>query len=353
MKTIRLFTLLVLATLTTALFAACATSAPTLAPTSASTLAVIASATNAPVVVASATQPQPSAVPTRKPTATHSAATATPGAAVKEQAAILRLVAPCNFANQPISYSPSKSWVVVTCLGEKPEDGTITKIARMDGSKSWSLSFNELYIKPYRPVDSNMADLLQKAFIPLRWTKNEDFVYLAIQTSTEKTPFRGYDGLYRVDLSSGKSRATLKPAAAPVSVVYDFMFSPDGTRLAAINSAVKPVSIVITNTGTGDESKITLDARFTKGGGLLWSEDGKKLVVSVLDEGRNGGNSVIVYDLESMQNTYLVQGSATIYQPVGWLGTNLIYAESDPQGWAYIDLLSGIVTGAPAPTPAP
>lgn len=343
MKTIRLFALLVLAIL----LAACAAPAPTSAPT----VVVIASATTAPLVVATATQPQPTSVPTLKPTAIP--ATAVPSAAQQKQAAVLPLVAPCNFANQPISYSPSKTWVVVTCLGEKPEDGTITKIARMDGSKSWSLSFNELYLQPYRQLDPKLGDLLQKAFIPVRWTKNEDFVYLAIRTSDEMTPFRGYDGLYRVDLASGKSRATLKPAAAPVSIVYDFKFSPDGTKLAFINSSVKPVSIVISNTGSGDESKITLDAHFTKGGGLLWSDDGKKLVVSVLDEGKNGGDSVIVYDLESMQNTYLVQASATVYQPVGWLGANLIYAESNPDGWAYIDLLSGTVTGAPAPTPAP
>jgi len=341
MKTLRIFALLAF------LLAACAAPAPTSAPT----LAIVASATTAPV--ATATQPQPTAAPTLEPTATPSAATATPDIRQQEQASILPLVAPCNFTDQPIFYSPNKTWVVVTCLGEKTEDGTLTKIARMDGSKSWSLSFNELYLQPFRQLDPKLGDLLQKAFIPVRWTKNEDFVYLAIQTSAEKTPFRGYDGLYRVDLASGKSRATLKPAAAPVSIVYDFKFSPDGTRLATINSSVKPVTIVIANTGTGDESKITLDARFTKGGGLLWSEDGKQLVVSVLDEGKNGGNSVIVYDLESMQNTYLVQASAMVYQPVGWLGANLIYAESNPEGWAYIDLLSGTVTGAPAPTPAP
>lgn len=346
MKTIRLFALPVL--MLVFLLAACAAPA---APTSAPTAAVIASATTAPLVVATATQPQPTIVPTLKPTAIP--ATAVPSAAQQEQASILPLVAPCNFADQPIFYSPNKTWVVVTCHGEKPEDGTITKIARMDGSKSWSLSFNELYLKPYRQADPKLGTLLQKAFIPVRWTKNEDFVYLAIRTSDEMTPFRGYDGLYRVDLSSGKTRATLKPAAAPVSISYDFKFSPDGIKLASINSSVKPVSIVITDTGTGDESKITLDARFTRGGGLLWSEDGMKLAVSVLDEGKNGGNSVIVYDLESMQNTYLVQASATVYQPVGWLGANLIYAESNPDGWVYIDLLSGTVTGAPAPTPAP
>ena len=46
-------------------------------------------------------------------------------------------------------------------------------------------------------------------------------------------------------------------------------------------------------------------------------------------------------------------GKQYVMNQIQAIGANLIYAESNPQGWVYIDLLSGTVTGAPAPTPAP
>jgi dipeptidyl aminopeptidase/acylaminoacyl peptidase len=337
MKTLRL--LIVLAFF----LAGCAT------PTPAATLQEPTVTEPAPVVVATATeQPQTATVlPTSIP------ATSTPDARQQEQASILPLVTPCNFADQAISYSPNKTWIVVTCLGDRSADGTTTKLVRMDGSQKWNLSFDETYLKPYRAGDANLSALLQKAFIPVRWTKNEDFVYLAVQTTSNDKSYKGYDGLFRLDLSTGKSRPVLKPAIAPLSTTYAFKFSPGGNKLAYINQSVQPVAIVIIDTGTGVENKITLDNRFSQGGSLLWSPDEKRLMVSVFDPGKNGGNSVILYDLETMKNESILQQSTKTYLPLEWVDANTIYAESYPGNWVYIDLMSKDVRSAPAPTPAP
>ncbi len=142
-------------------------------------------------------------------------------------------------------------------------------------------------------------------------------------------------------------------AIAPLSTTYAFKFSPYGNKLAYINQSVQPVTITIIDTSTGEENKITLDARFTQGGSLLWSQDEKQLVVSALDEGQNGGNSVILYDLETMKNEYIIQQSATTYLPLEWVDATTIYAESYPGSWVYINLANQEVRTAPAPTPAP
>lgn len=318
-------------------------------------------ATSTPVPAAVPAQPtktqvpptvEPSAtvvLPTATTQPTTIPATSTPDARQQEQEAILPLVEPCNFADQDISYSPNKTWAVVACVGENPDDGITTKIVRRGGDTLWSLSFSDLYLQPYRSGDSAMSTLLKASFIPVRWTKNEDFVYLAVKTVDEETPYKSYDGLFRIDLASGNIRTVLKPSIAPLATTYDFKFSPNGNKLAYINQSVGPMAIVIIDTGTGEESRITLDARFTQAGGLVWSQDEKRLVVSAFDKGENGGSSVILYDLETMENTYLVQQSEKIYQPLSWTEATLIYAKSIPGEWVYFNLTSREVQPAPAP----
>jgi len=324
-------------------------------------LAVFLTACAAPTPVPTASLPQPTATEATQalaPTATEIPATATalptaipatatPDARQQEQAALLPLVEPCNFSDQPIVYSPNNTWVIVNCLGETPDTGLTTKIARLDGSQQWSLSFNDTYLKPYRAGDANLSALLQQTFIHVRWTKNEDFLYLAIQTAATDEPFAGYDGLYRLDLFTGKLRSVLKPAAAPFSATYAFQFSPSGTKLAYLNASVQPLTMVILDTVTGTEDKIVLDARFSQGGSLLWSDNENQLLVSALDKGQNGGHALILFDLEAQTNTYLVQQSATAYLPVEWIYADTIYAESFPGNWVYIDLLTKEIRPAP------
>lgn len=300
-----------------------------------------------PTAAASATNVLPTA--TDQPTAI--SATNTPNARQQEQEAILPLVEPCNFAAQDIPYSPNKTWAVVACLGDNQEDGITTKIVRRGGEKTWSLSFSELYLQPYRTDDTSISTLLENSFIPVRWTKNEDFVYLAVKTSNEETPYKGYDGLFRLDLSTGNLRTVLKPAIYPLATTYDFKFSPNGNKLAYINQSVGPITIVMVDTGSGEESRITLDARFTQAGGLTWSQDEKRLVVAALDEGANGGNAVILYDLETMENTYLVQQAEKVYQPLDWNDPTQIYVKVVSEGWVYLDPTSGDVSPAPSPAP--
>jgi hypothetical protein len=280
-------------------------------------------------------------------------ATSTPDAnPTQDDTALLSVIMPCNFANQPISHSPTLAWVMVVCQGDKPEDGTTTKIVRLDASQQWALSFKDQYITPNKPNDPEMSSLLQKSFIPISWTKDEKFAYLGVQTSNEDSPFKGYDALFRLDLSTGKLRPTLKPAVG-LDTSYAFKFSPGGTMLVYFNQLIQPLTITILNTGTGDETKFTLDSKFTRGGSFLWSPDEKQLIVSVLDQGANGGNSVIVFDLETKKNEYLVQRSSTVYLPIDWVDGTTIYAESYPGSWVYIDTITKVVTSAPSPTPTP
>lgn len=344
MKALRLITLFVF------LLAGCATTPPistlTAAPAQPSQ-----TPSPLPLLPTETTLP-PSATPA--PTATAMPATSTPNAQEQERNTVAPIIGPCDFAEQPITYSPSQSWVMTTCRGEKPEDGLITKFARVDGTQHWDISFNQVYIQAYHPNAANLDALLQKTFIPARWTKDEAFVYLGVQTSDEETPYKGYEGLFRLDLNSGQTRPMLKPATAPLTASYAFKFSPSGTKLAYLNQAVSPISIIIEDTTTGSTyQKMTLDTRFTQGGSLLWSPDEKQLIVSLLDANINGGNAVVLYDLTAGTNKYIIQQDEGTYLPLAWIDLTTIYAESYPGSWVYINLSTKEITEAPAPTPAP
>ncbi len=158
---------------------------------------------------------------TTQPTATESAPlptetaaseviqpTNTPSVEDQERAAILPLVQPCTFVgDHPISYSPNKTWVMVACQGHTPEDGIIQKISRMDNQRHLSVSFKGSFIDPYRSTDPDQSELLKLAFVPVHWTVNEDFVYLAAPTPDNDNPYKGYYGLFRLKSADGRNRA--------------------------------------------------------------------------------------------------------------------------------------------------
>jgi len=329
MKTLRYFILI--ATLITVLLVGCGP-------------APKATATSAPTDVPATEAAQPTATePTPLPTATAAPtaipATSTPSASQQEQEKLAALVAPCKSANLAVTYSPKKDWVFATCMSEN-QDGLSTKFARTDGSKQVNVSFVDAYISPYKADDANMSTLLQQFFTPVRWTMNEDFVYLAVPSVIEHAPFKGYDGLLRLDLSTGKTTPVLRPATAPLSVSYAFSFSPGGNKLAYINESVKSVTVVIDDTATGEQQTIKLDARFDQGGSLSWSPDDKKLAVSVVDTSTNGGNSVIIYDLENNTNEFILQQPYHIYSLGDWADATTITAVNDLGADVYIDLVA-------------
>ena len=300
----------------------------------------------APIAKPTATVLPPIAPPTSQPpAATTIPTTSTPDALQKEQAAILPIVSPCDFSDQPISYSPTRTWVLATCLGDDPAGGAITRLARMDGSQQWSLSLAETFIQPYNREGAD----LQKSFFPVWWTKNEDFVYLAVQTPGENTPYPGADGLFLLNLATGKSRPILNPAIAPETSSYALKFSPGGIRLAYIDQTVTPLTIVFYETRSAEETRVPLNEKFNQGGSLLWSSDGKQLFVSLSAADQEGDSSLFVYDLETQETNLVIQQSAGTYLPVDWLDGTTIYAQNYPQGWVYLDLTTKIVRPAPAP----
>jgi len=220
----------------------------------------------------------------------------------------------------------------------------------MDGTREWDISFKDSYIKPYMTDFGPRNDLLWNAYIPAGWTSDEQFAYLAVQTSNAELPYPGYDALFRLDLSTGKLTPTLKPAIGHLTTDYVFRFSPGGSQLAYVNQNVLPLRIVIYNLASGTEQSFSLDGTFGQAGSFLWSPDEKQLVFAA---GDSIGDSVILFDLVTMKNEYLVKDSAHTYLPRAWAGDTSLYSQDYPSGWVYLDTQTKTITPAPAPTPMP
>jgi hypothetical protein len=294
------------------------------------------------------TTTEPAPLPTEAAAPAVIQPTNTPSIEDQERAAILPLVEPCTFVgDHPISYSPNKTWVVVACQGHKPEDGIIQKFARMDNQRHISLSFKGSFIDPYRSTDPDQSGLLKLAFVPVRWTANEDFVYLAAPTPDNGNPYKGYYGLFRLNLVTDELAPTLTPVTAPATTTYAFQFSPRGGKLAYITQGVLPLTILIEDSATGGETEIKLGTQFTQASNLLWAEDEQHLVYSVYEP--NKGGAVVLYNLGNAKIKYVVEQSDDAYLPLSWVNNVVVYAEKYPGSWVYINVSTQEITEAPAP----
>ena len=350
MKTFRLFTLFVLA-LMSFLLVGCAASSRTSSLIVSTTAIAESTETSIPPSTATAIKITATSMPkATKPTLKNTLidATLTP---MKRCGC-----KPCTCtAAYPNAYSPSKNWLVVTAHSTDREDGLTSKFVYKDGKKKWDISFKDFYIEPYRANDMNMTKLLEQAFIPVHWTKHEDYVYLAVPLAQDMPPYyASSSALFRLDLASGKLRPVLAPATAPGKSSYAFSFSA-GTKLAYINTQVHTVKIVVDDTISGDEQTITLDARFTEGGSMAWSNnDEKQLALSAFDANTTGGGySLIVYNLETNKNEYIIQQSDEAYLPISWIDDQTLYVLKGDNQWLYINTTTKAISEAPALVPAP
>ncbi len=260
----------------------------------------------------------------------------------------------CYEPNEVFAFSPSKMWQIAGCMSTNPNDGVITQIALMDGSQVWRVSHKDVYIEPYHLDSADRQKYLNKIFLPVRWTKNEDFVYLQSWPSL-RYPYWGSYGLFRLDLNTGKITSTLRPSFEPETAVYTFEFSPSLTKLAYINQSAFPLMLVIQNQVSGEESKIKLDARFMQAGNMVWSADGEQLIVGAVyeDKDKHLRSSIMFYNLETFEYQYLIQDADVIYWPLYWIDASTLAAQDSLGRSVHIDVTSKQISIIPNSTPKP
>ncbi len=213
-----------------------------------------------------------------------------------------------SMTNQRMVFpSPSDKRQVVACQSKDLEEGWILLFLSRDDPQKWMrISVKDTFITPYRSADPKKSELLQNTmFRPIHWVPNDEFVYFVPDSlnfiNDNSGLYKGFDGLFRLNLSTGKISTTLKPAIAPLVTTYSFAFSPDESKLVYMNQSILPLTIVLFDIPTGTEKRITLDRKYTDGGNLLWmwpQKQPKRFRVGVTIEHAEIPNFTLVYDTE-------------------------------------------------------
>lgn len=214
--------------------------------------------------------------------------------------------------------SPSGTWFVVNCDSENTKATAITKIAKIDKSIVWDLSFYEVF--------GNEAGINDGKMIVAQWSYDERFVYLKPYFCCTDSPqdyffnyFQNGRALYRLDLKSGEHEITLQPNPDNLFAGYAYKFSPNNKILASINSE-KLNEINILDLDTGKTSIIQINKPLI-GGALSWSPDSENILVVTTDgswvlETKTKDNfTYLLLDMKNSSLTVLFKMD-TLYLPV-------------------------------------
>jgi WD40 repeat protein len=172
------------------------------------------------------------------------------------------------------SLSPNQHWIAIVCEPDPQKSDTYTKIFRADGTIVWEIPFYETYGHSIGFHDGAMG--------LYHWSNDGQFAYLTPHFCCADEPenifFNGYmtaNGLYRLDLGSGKLTTTLPPVTGDVFAGYAFSFSPNDKYLAYV-SPEKLNEIRVYELKTGHIEKISLE-KYDFCGKFVWAPDGKTL----------------------------------------------------------------------------
>lgn len=297
----------------------------------------------------------PSLMPTSMPTRRIPVPT-TPAEAT-EQAVADRHCVSQDYPN-PAGFLPSKSGKLMAfvCWLLSEKDISITKVIALDGSIT---PVQASYQKDYLMIDDsevaehingiNSAQMYYLALYPVEWSADDRFVYLVRQSPASGVRYAPQVlGMIRLDVETGKVAAILEPHGS-----YYVNLSTDADMLLSVAEFESPLTVKVQNLVTGDVVNIHLDTRFNQAGHLILSPDGKKIVISAMDE---KGTSILVADLLSGAQKYLITEGVDDLFPLSWLDDQTLYMlsyQDKKLSFFYMDILTEQTRVAPTATTEP
>lgn len=208
--------------------------------------------------------------------------------------------------------SPNSQWVEVNC---EPD---VIKIVRIDESKVWDVSSNQL------------IGLYSDHFVYVsHWSNDGTYVYVFANPHTDGYWESFHQGivLYRLTLETGQISEVL-PLGKSDWIFYSFAFSPNDRRLAYIMTDQSPVILNLRDMQTGDEQSFEFDSKYNTGGAFIWSPDSQKLVFSISQFGpsiyEHIATSIILWDKEKPDTSTLVKDHKEILVPIEWVNDTKI-----------------------------
>jgi hypothetical protein len=192
-----------------------------------------------------------------------------------------------NYRHEQV-LSPNGQWAATVC----EDKGLYTKVFRVDGSASWTLS-------PLNSEGVAVTENWEWYLMPYYWSRNGQYLYLTpIYWGAIDGPgyiFVDGFGLFRLNLYDGRLDQWLK---IKMPDGYAFSFSPDEKWFLYSDPNLSKI-IRVRNMISGEMDYLSFKDEYVDAGMFLWTKDSAKvLIVAGISDwvSGDGGFSLLVYD---------------------------------------------------------
>ncbi|MEA5077142.1 MAG: hypothetical protein VB013_01110 [Anaerolineaceae bacterium] len=210
-----------------------------------------------------------------------------------EQTQMAKFPVKCNNP-QKYLFSPDHNWLAWACPYAYKEDNQTLEIASLRGN-DWILQSRNYYTDEFKKDFLEFSPYSEMGILPVNWSKDGKSLYFATRISIDADGpcFFGFgdNGLYKIDVQTGKISTILPPPSSNSRYGYQYAFSPDEKWLVY---GFDQTSIL--NLQTNEVYPI--DKGWTRA--FTWSQDSSK-VVYILDN-----SNLILYSPETKKVNTLV-----------------------------------------------
>lgn len=253
---------------------------------------IVTSGTSLPA----STKPAVSPTPTHPPTATSQVfpfATMTEQAYQYEQTEMAKFPVKCNNP-QKYLFSPDHNWLAWACPYAYKDGNQTLEIADITGNE-WILQSRDYYTDEFRTDFFEFFPYGEMGIAPVNWSKDGKALYFAtrIATDADGPCFFGFgdNGLYKIDIQTGKISTILPPPSSHSRYGYQYAFSPDGKWLVYGIDQTNILNLLTNEVYPIENGK---PRRFT------WSQDSSRVVYIL------GDSNLTLYSAETKEISTLI-----------------------------------------------
>lgn len=215
-----------------------------------------------------------STTPTYQPSVTQQVfpfATMTEQAFLFEQTEIAKFPVGCNNPQYGL-FSPDHNWLAWACPYAYKEDNQTLEIAALTGNK-WILQAKDYNTEEFKKDFLDSSPYGEMGIFPVVWSSDGKLLYFATRVSIDADGpcFFGFgdNGLYKIDVSTGKISTILPPPSSHSRYGYQYAFSPDGKWLVYGIDQTNILNLQTNQIYPIDNGKSR---------GFTWSEDSSKVI---------------------------------------------------------------------------
>jgi hypothetical protein len=244
------------------------------------------------------------------------------------------------------SISPDGKWIAEGMMegpflvGDDEQYRTQLKVVSTDGTVQWTV------------VDeTSHYGLGYTVPTPFHWSQDGQYLYFTNEPVPDGCAlFVNGSDLHRVDLTNRRVTEILPGGAWWLSL------SPDEATLAYIRWTGEALELILRDLATGTERQMQFDVKYSDGGSIVWSPDGRALMLTLASnpcDPENWTQSVVRVDAATMLLTTLIHNDTRLFVTVEWPEARQVLLRNKDGNLWWMDTATGEVLRAAPPSNCP